>query len=215
MNTKLIACKTLGDELRLVMGRLHLDYEIVWIESGLHNTPNKLNKRLQEELDSISCDRLLTAFGRCGSSLQGLIAGDYEWIIPRVDDCISLLFGSDAAREEYGRQNAAIFLTEGWMRGERNIWVEYQHAVEKYGEETAQDISEMMYGHYRELALLDTGAFPIEKLWNETVCIEEKISLKRKITPATLTYIEKLLTGPWTEEEFYIFPPHTQANLQP
>ena len=110
MKTTLLACETLRNEIEAVIEKKHLKLDLCWIESGLHNTPKKLHARLQEELDSISgCDRLLLGFGRCGNSVLGLRTGDYETIFPRIEDCISLFFGSDEARSTYGREHAAIY----------------------------------------------------------------------------------------------------------
>ncbi|MCC8138930.1 MAG: DUF1638 domain-containing protein [Lachnospiraceae bacterium] len=206
MQTKLLACATLKNELEFLCQRMHISYETIWIESGLHNRPELLHKRIQTELDQITdCDRLLVAFGNCGNALTDLQKGDYEMIIPRVDDCISLFFGSDAVRNAYGREHASIYLTQGWMDGESNIVAEYQHMLDKYGQETADSIIKMMYGHYKELALLDTGVTDIQCLVDETAKVEDIVHLTRRVVPVGLGYLERLLTGPWSEEEFRIF----------
>lgn len=49
------------------------------------------------------------------------------------------------------------FMSKGWLQGERNIWVEYLRAREKYGEDTAREIMAMMFGSYQKLGILDTG----------------------------------------------------------
>ena len=214
MTTKLLACETLKSEIETIIRRNHLDLEPFWIESGLHNMPKKLHGRLQEELDSISgCQRLLLGFGRCGNSVLGLKTGDYETIFPRIEDCISLFFGSDAARNAYGREHAAIYMTEGWLRGESNLFSEYQNLQETYGPETADELISMMYGNYRELALLDTGTCPIRQLYEKTAEAEKILHLKRVCVPATLEYLQQLLTGPWDEKRFCRIPPHSEITI--
>lgn len=119
MRTKLLACATLKNELEFLCQRMHISYETIWIESGLHNRPELLHKRIQAELDQIKdCDRLLVAFGNCGNALTDLQKGDYEMIIPKVEDIVHLT---------------------------------------------------------------------------------------RRVVPVGLGYLERLLTGPWSEEEFRIF----------
>ena len=214
MKVKVLACETLRDEIESIIQKNKLDFEIIWLESGLHNTPKKLHKCIQEKLDSVTgCDRLLMALGRCGNSVLDLMTGDYETIMPKVEDCISLFFGSDKARNDYGREHAAIYMTEGWLRGESNIISEYNHMLEKYGEDTARDIIEMMYGHYRELALLDTGVYPIECLFEETEAVEKIIGLKRACVSAKIDYLEQLFLDPMDTEKFWIFPPHTKIVI--
>jgi len=214
METVLVACKTLEDELSAAKQATGTNYETVWIESGLHDVPNKLTARLIEVLGCISADRVLLAMGFCGNSVQGIRAGSYELIIPRVDDCISLLLGSIEARAKVSDEYAAYFLTEGWMRGERNLWVEYQYTFDKYGEEKALHIAEMMFGHYRTLGLLDTGIAPIEPLVESTRIIAETLKLEQKIIPASVGYLELLLTGPWPADKFLVKSPGEEITLK-
>ena len=84
--------------------------------------------------------------------------------------------------------------------------------MEKYGEETGKEIFQMMLGNYRSLALLDTGCYSMEKAGAEAKNIAGTLELEYKILPATLDYMKKLLTGPWTEEEFLIVPPHSMVQ---
>ena len=133
-------------------------------------------------------------------------------IFPRVDDCISLLLGSCKRRMEISREHGTYFLTEGWLKGERNIWKEYEYTMDKYGEETGKEIFSMMLGNYRSLALLDTGCYSMEKAGAEAENIAKTLELEYKVLPATLDYMKKLLAGPWTEEEFLVIPPHSMVQ---
>jgi hypothetical protein len=216
MRTLIVACRTLEDELNFALKKTKLEYPVEWIESGLHNTPKKLNARLREVLDSVEADRVLLAMGFCGDSIQGITPKSFELIVPRVDDCISLLIGSMEARAKVSREHAAYFLTEGWMRGERNLAVEYQYTLEKYGEEEAQSIAKAMYGHYRTLGLLDTGIRPLQPLIESTKKIADTLKLEQKVIPATVAYIEQLLKGPWRGDSFIVKAPGeeiTSADL--
>lgn len=208
MKQCVVACQTLRDELEYVLGTLENKPDVIWIESGLHNTPKKLHLRLQETLDGINeYNRVFLLFGLCGNAILGLTAGNFHMIIPKVDDCISLLIGSQALRDKIGREKAAYFLTDGWLRGERNIWVEYQYSIQKFGKETADDIAKTMYGHYKALGLLDTPAAPIEQLVEKTKMISETFELKQIILPATTQYIKELLSGVWPAEKFVVIQP--------
>jgi hypothetical protein len=203
----IVACKTLEAELLFAMRKARLDYPVEWLEAGMHNDTEKLAVSLQGALDRIEAQRVLVVMGFCGNSVQGIRAGGFELIIPRVDDCISLLLGSVQARAEISSKYAAYFLTEGWMRGKRNLWAEYQETLEKYGEEKAQSVSEMMYSHYRTLCLLDNGVEPIEPLVEKTKIIADILGLEQIVIPATIAYIERLLTGPWEKDRFLIKTP--------
>jgi hypothetical protein len=208
MKTVIIACRTLEDELRYAMKKTGVTYPVQWLESGLHEIPKKLNEKLQEVLDQIDAQRVLLVLGTCGNAVLGIRTGDFELIMPRVDDCISLLLGSVRNRTAISDEYAAYFLTDGWMRGERNLWVEYQYTADKYGESEAQNIMNLIYRHYRTLALLDSGTVPIGPLVESTKIIADTLKLEQKIIPATISYIELLLTGPWNGAAFIVKLPH-------
>ncbi|HVO71935.1 MAG TPA: DUF1638 domain-containing protein, partial [Aggregatilineaceae bacterium] len=64
---------------------------------GLHNTPKRLRRTLQDEIDAIQpgeCDAILLAYGICGTSTLGLAARHTPLVIPRTHDCIALYLGS-------------------------------------------------------------------------------------------------------------------------
>ena len=213
MNSIIVACKTLEAELNEAMNFTGVEYPPVWIESGLHNTPKKLKAKLTEILSEISADRVLLAMGFCGNSIEGIRAGDFELIIPRVDDCISLLIGSVKKRLEISNELAAYFLTEGWLRGERNLWVEHQYAVDKYGQEMAMSIAETLYGHYRTLGILDSGVDDMDSLLEKTEIIAETLKLEQRVIPATTVYLRQLLSGPWPEGMFLIKSPGSEVTM--
>ena len=213
MDQIIIACQTLRDELLFALKKTGFLATVLWIESGLHNSPAKLHERLQETLDGITgCTRVLLLFGFCGNAVLGLKTGSYELILPRADDCISILFGSNGERKEFEQKNSAYFLTEGWLRGERNLWIEYLHALDKYGEKQAEEIVKIMFGHYKSLALLNTGVNQIEELLVKTKVIAETFNLKQIIAQGTTLYIETLLRGPWVKKYFVSISPNSVIN---
>ena len=193
--------------MQFVIKKTGINYPVKWIESGLHNAPKKLTERLQDVFDNIEAQRVLVAMGFCGNSVQGIKTGGFELIIPRVDDCVSLLLGSVNTRAAISARHAAYYLTEGWLRGERNLWVDYQYTVKKYGEEQAASIVQMMFGNYRTLALLNNGVEPIERLIEKTRVIADTLGLEQIVVPATVAYLEDLLTGPWEDNRFLIKAP--------
>ena len=202
MKTAVIACKTMEDELNWAMERTGSDYPLFWLEQGLHNVPQMLNDAVQTALDAAGAQRVLLAMGFCGNALVGLRVPAVELIVPRVDDCISLLLGSVKRRLEISREYSAYFFTEGWLRGERNIWVEHQHMLETYGEELTEELEKSMFGHYRTLGLLDCGIKPIEPLVEGTKMIADGLHLTQQVIPASARYLADLLTGPWPAERF-------------
>ena len=214
MNTKCaaIVCETIRDEYTDAAAKCGRHYETRWIESGQHNFPEKLRGAIQRELDCITASRVLLCFGTCGNAMIGLETREFELIMPRVDDCISLLIGSVAERMRISAAGASYFLTAGWLRGERNIYVEYEYAIKKYGEETGKSIMSMMLASYKNLVLLDTGRLDADSVKTESEMIAEKLGLDLRVVSASVDYISELLTGPYPAERFFVFPPNTKIK---
>lgn len=214
MKTLIISCQTLKNELLAAMEKTGCKYDVVWIEARLHNLKDKLKKAVQDILDEAdSYERILFATGFCGNSISGLENRQAVLIIPKVDDCISLLLGGCRNRTPWMN---SYFLTEGWIEGQNNIWNEYQYALGKYGPKRADRIFHMLFANYSRIALLDTGCYHLAPSLKEARRIADTFSLDCEIVPAGTEYIEKLLTGLWDEERFLTVSPGqtiTAANL--
>ncbi|CEP66584.1 Domain of unknown function DUF1638 [Moorella glycerini] len=210
----IVACQTISDEVNKLLEEMQVEYPIIWIESGLHNYPERLKKRLTDEITHLdNVDTVILAFGYCGNALLGLSSPKAHIVVPRVDDCISLLLGSVKRRLEFTRRTACYFLTRGWMVYENNIMREYERCVARYGEKRASRIMHTIMGHYRRLVLIDTGAFPLEQCVKESLAFAQKMGLEHEVVPGSLDYLKKLLWGPW-DDDFIVLPPGKPLTLK-
>ena len=214
MSRMIVACKTLKNELNTAMAVCGCSYEIRWIESGLHNFPKKLHNTLQDILDQcVGCDEVLLVMGVCGNSVVGIRTHGFKLVIPRIDDCISLLLGSVTQRRHSSVSGSTYFMTEGWLEGERNIWKEYEYTVNKYGAELFKEIFDTMFQNYRNLALIDTGCYDMKKAIAETQEIAKKLNLTYIQIPGTIDYLIELLSLEWDPERFIIVEPHSSLEM--
>ncbi|SPF31477.1 conserved hypothetical protein [Syntrophobacter sp. SbD1] len=214
MQTVILACNTIRDELEKAASETACPYGFIWIESGLHLVTESLRRRLQEELDRMNgASRVLMAFGLCGNAVAGLKSGSHQLVIPRADDCITLLLGSREDRELCSRQGGIYFLTKGWLEGEVNIWEEYRTVLAKFGPKKTDMIYKKMLAHYKFLGLIDTGAYDLPGLVPHVSEISAALNLELIILKGTDRYLKRLLSGPWDEDHFIIIPPSTTIDL--
>ncbi|MBO7702648.1 MAG: DUF1638 domain-containing protein [Eggerthellaceae bacterium] len=212
----MIACTTLRTEIEHVMDVHGITRPVIWLENQLHIVPAKLKSELQNALSSVQdADRVLLGYGNCGNVVPGLESGDFELIVPRLDDCISLMLGSQFYRQWFSDEHKAFYLTDGWTGGKSTIDHEFASMYEDYGEEEANEVMAMMYAHYSTMAYLDTGLYDIAGLMQETAHLCEVIGVKQVIEPATLAYVEQLVCGPWPEELFVRVGPHEMIEADP
>lgn len=210
MKTCLIACRTIEEELLYIEKTEGVSYETFWLPSGLHNVPRQLQDTLQETVDYAQqkgYDRLLLAMGYCGNAVAGIHADTADIYIPRVDDCISLLLGSVHRREELTAGHGTYFLTKGWLQGEKNISIEYDYALHKYGEKRGKQIFAMMLSHYKRIGVIDMKAYPPEQILPRTEEIARRLGLDHEIFPGDPSFLRRILKGPWDEEHFLHLKP--------
>lgn len=214
MKTVILACNTIRGELELAARRTSCGYDFVWVESGLHLVPGSLRKRIQEELDRLQgVDRVLLGFGFCGHAVADLESRQFELIVPRADDCITLLLGSAETRKRCSEEGGVYFLTKGWLEGEANIWREYQSTVGRYGQQRADRIYERLLSHYKFLGLIDTGAYELAALLPEVQRIAAALKLEPRVFGASAEYLDRFLTGPWDGDDFVVIPPNTRIEF--
>jgi hypothetical protein len=218
MSKILLACSTIRDEVNKSIEVTGFSHPVRWVDSGLHNNTENLRIRLQKELDSISetgeAEEVLLGFGFCGNAIAGLTIKGFSLVIPRVDDCITLVLGSRKRRREISSEAGTYFITRGWLDYERNIWEEYRRTVAKYGKTQANMVFRMMLGSYKRLGVVDTGAYDVEAFIVRAKTMARDLRLKSHLIPGTLTYIEKLLTGPYDDDFLIIKPGETITDQQ-
>ncbi|SJZ70673.1 DUF1638 domain-containing protein [Selenihalanaerobacter shriftii] len=212
MENIIVACNTLRDEIRFVVDDLGVHYPILWIDSGLHNVPNKLNTAIQDQINKIeNVENIILLFGSCGNSLVGLSSSNARIIFPKVDDCISLFLGGNERRQKIDREIASYYFTRGYLRNEANIWQEYTYCVNKYGPEKAEVIFDKMLHNYERLSVIDTGAYKPEEILPEISDMAEEFNLTHEIVKGSLKLVYKAFSGEW-DKDFVIIEPEKVIN---
>lgn len=211
-NTVILCCNTLEDELGLILKRLGLAWPVVWIEAGMHNQPEKLRAHLNTVLAETKARRVLMPLGHCGGACVELITGDFELIIPRVDDCLSLLMGSMERRRETGAQAPTYFLTAGWLRHTESLVNAFARDAERFGEAKARRIYKMMLKHYRRFGFIETGAYSFADEREKIAPLAGDLGIAVETLSSDLSWLNRLLTGPWSSSEFIIVPPHSRLT---
>ncbi len=213
MRTVILACQTIKDELRLALKETGVDYPVIYIEAGLHNRPEALHRRIQEQLEMLdNVETVLMAFGFCGNSLLGIKSSVFTIVVPRVEDCIPLLLGSCETRKVICQEMGTYFTTKGWLDYEQNILWEYDRCVSRYGESRALRVMKTMLGNYLRLMVIDTGAYPVESVTPRTEEFAAKLGLRHVIAPGSLRLLHKLLLGQW-DQEFVVLNPGDELHL--
>ncbi|MCL5076234.1 MAG: DUF1638 domain-containing protein [Chloroflexi bacterium] len=201
---KVLACEVLRDELLHVLPS-HLEYE--FLPYGLHRTPDRLRLEIQKRLDTSEGSTLVLAYGLCGNGTLCLRSGSHGLVLPRVEDCISLLLGSqEARRREALKEPGTYYLTKGWIETGMDPLTEYRCCVEKYGAEKALFVSKTIYAHYTRIALIDTGAYDIARYRTHAQEAAALLGLRYEELPGSLELLRRLAEGNWGHDILTIHP---------
>ncbi|NQW18635.1 MAG: DUF1638 domain-containing protein [Chloroflexi bacterium] len=196
------------------------------MDQGLHVAPGNLRKKLQAQIDLIepdSCDAVLMVYGICGMSTLGLKARHAPLVIPRVHDCVALYLGSHKRYlEEFNAQPGTYWYSADYLERKGKdgggIGASFsgnseelrQEYVEKYGEDNAEYLMEVMgeWGkHYTRAAFIETGTIGGGK-FEETARDEADRrgwNFERLLGDSRL--LDMLLRGEWGEDEFLVVQP--------
>ena len=177
-----VSCSVLAQDFRASAERLGVECDYTFLPGGLHDEPDLLRKRLQEEIDRLSAlpetHRIVLGYGVCGRGTVGIRARRVPLVIPRVQDCIALFMGSDAAyRDQFARYPGTYYVATGWVEGmsEKNRGKEgatdgrprsnnysYGDLVSRYGDANADVVRHFLDSwqrNYQRAAFIDTGLF--------------------------------------------------------
>ena len=202
---KLLACETLRDEIEMLVAQEKIEIETKWMSNELHTHPENLRAALHDEIDaSKDIDELLFAYGNCGNGLVGLKSETSTLIIPKFGDCIDIMLWRCHHLERV--RTYTYFLTQGWLNGGHGLEWEIDYNLKRFGEKRAKKIMDMMYKHYKELMLIDTGAYDVAAAMPRVKRIAKAVDMEPVIQKGDLTPLKKLLLGLW-DEDFCIVKP--------
>lgn len=154
MSLYILACRVLQSMIEPYLRDGHIP--ATFMEYGFHRTPQLMTPALQEELDRVTEPSVfIIGYGLCGNGLAGLKARQHTLIVPRADDCITLLFGSyESYINEFTAEPGTYYLTKGWLESGSHPLKEYRELLEKYDQESADWMMDAMYGNYKRLVLV-------------------------------------------------------------
>jgi hypothetical protein len=200
----MLACAVMEKEiLQFRNGRV----EFRFLDCGLHLTPENMAKAIQSEIDRANeeeYDRILLGYGLCSNGIVGVHTHRCSLIVPRVHDCITLFLGSPKTYKAQSLKHpGTYYLTAGWIEKAPTPISKYRSYAKSYNEKTARWILYEEMKHYTRIALVDTGAYPLEtyrKISRQNAKFLGAYYQELKGSPA---FFMALVAGPW-EKDFLI-----------
>lgn len=180
------------------------------IDSGLHLSPDILRQSLQETINAStnSAERILLGFGLCSQAVVGLRASDCTLVIPKVDDCIALLLGSEQAyKAQFKDEPGTYYLTKSWIESGGSLFDEYGFLVDRYGERKALFLMGRFLKHYTRLVLINTGQYDLDFCRDYCRRTADHFGLRYEEVPGSLSLVERMVHGPH-DDDFVVVGPN-------
>jgi len=207
----MIACQNIQDEITDTMRNAGLNYPVLYLAAGTHDTPDKMRATLQTMIDSLTgIDYLILPMGRCGNATVGLKSNRFSLVLPKCEDCINLVLSKDSLK--VNRPKGTFFFTDGWLRSSMSARKEYDRTVKKYGEEQADLVMNMIYGGYQHFALLDTGLYDLDRAKSQLEPLAKVVSVDFPIIPSPYGVLKKMVKLEFENDNFVVIPPGKTVN---
>jgi hypothetical protein len=205
--TIILACRTVAHELTSAVRRTGAPYPVCWVAPEMHCKPDKLREEVQATLDRLeNVETVILAFGLCGNGLIGVRSEGARLVLPKTEDCISLLLGSQERRSMLAREAPRYYLTRGWLESEKNIAEEYDYCVRKFGAQRGRRLMRTMLKGYRYFTFIETGGYDSAPYIARMEALARDMGLGHQVIEGSPRFFEKLVTGPW-DEEFVVVGP--------
>jgi hypothetical protein len=230
MRIRMLTCEILSREVYLHAAQSPHVVDVTLLGRELHEEPDKLRVALQKAIDETEgkgYDAVALAYALCSNASAGLEARSIPVVLPRAHDCITLLLGS---RERYNtgfRSNpGTYYYTPGWIErvgaDKERISVDgrearekiYQEYVEKYGEENAQYLMDVLHNWQKNYNRALFIRCPIEELRSLDEPVKAKVrgvasenGWTFEETEGDMRLVRKLVFGEWDADDFLVIDP--------
>lgn len=211
MNAVVLSCESLEAYVSAAQYAAGTAYPVIWLKREYHDDPAKMRTHILERLAALppETDTVLVAMGFCGGSWDQVTA-DRRIVLPRVDDCISLLLHTGDDYHPNLKQMGHMYMLDGdpeKFSPERM----FDSLCAKHERWKAEIVFDMWFENYHFLDVIDTGLFDC---YSEAFVAQAQRSAD--LIGSALDYVsgsnrilEKLLHGRWDEQFLIAEPGHT------
>jgi hypothetical protein len=209
---KLIACPAVLGEL--ADGATD-GVDVHKLEAQLHLRPERLKAALQAAVDQADTPgaTIVLGYGLCSNSVLGLKTEHATLVVPRVDDCIAMMLGSNEAfAAENAKECGSYYVAKAYLEECDTIFSEHSSLIEKRGLERAEKMMRLLLKHYTRVVLIDTGRYDLAPYRAQVAEFAERFDLAVEDVPGTTRILDALVDGGWSED-FVVAPPGHELTL--
>jgi len=156
---------------------------------------------------------IVLGYGMCSNAVLGLKTEHATLVVPKVDDCIAMLLGSnDAFAEQSEKARGTYYLGKAYLEECDTILSEHEKLIAKRGVERAEQMMRLLLAHYTRVVLIDTGRYDLEPLREQVAEFAGRFDLAVEDVPGTTRILDELVAGDWGDD-FVVAPPGHELTL--
>ena len=221
MRLQFIVCKVMQREAYYCAARSKNIVDIVLMEQGLHDQPDRLRAEVQKALETTTdihnrpYDATLLGYGLCSNGIAGL-AARIPIVVARAHDCITLLLGSKEKYKQYFDSHRGVYwYSPGWIEHAKQPGKErYEELLEeytrKYGPENAQylmEVEQTWMKEYNWAAYVDWGLGDSDRYREYTKACAEFLNWGYDELRGNPDLMQRMVDGDWNEDDFLVVRP--------
>ena len=214
----IISCHVLWREFCHFASLSENSFDIIFLEQGLHTTPDRLRKELQAAIDRVDngCEAILLGYGLCSNGIEGIVARDTRLVFLRGHDCITFLLGSkERYREYFDGHPGTYWYSPGWIEtgsqpGEERYETTLRSYTDKYGQDNAEYLMQMEQGWftlYSNAAYVDLGFWNADVYREYTQRCADWLGWNYDDLSGDPELMARFVEGDWNVEDFLIVEP--------
>lgn len=214
MNAVILACSSLNRHVDAAQEKMKTDYPVVNVDRKYHEDPKQMREQLMEKLRSLpsEIDTVLVAMGFCGGSWEA-IPLEKRVVIPRVDDCITLLLHTDNVWYPNLKKAGHLYLRDT-DTVEYSLEAMQRKLCEQYGGMNGSMIFNSMFANYTNVDIIDTGVYDCysEEYVTEAQRNADLIRGILDYVEGSNLLLEKLVSGQWDQQFIVVEPGQLLSN---
>ena len=226
LRIRLLACEVFCREVCSLASASPTTCDVEFLPKGLHDLgSDRMLAHLQARVDAAGggYDAVALVYGLCNNGVVGLKARDVKLVIPKAHDCMTLFMGDRRRYRAYFEAHPGTYYrTSGWFEHNRSdgtgeqtvsqrlgLFQAFGELVEKYGEENARYIQEILGNgvvNYDRLTYIDMGLPRDAHFRQQAVAEAAERGWAFDSVMGSLELMRKLLDGQW-DDDFIMVPP--------
>lgn len=193
----MITCGNLAAYAKLAMEKVGISIPLIVMDKKLHNVPEELWNSVFKKMNELPEDiTVLLGYGTCGCKFFHR-EFPRKTVIPRVDDCVSMLMTTKDNFQYNMKKRDAFYLSSN--REYASIAAIQRSCIDQYGEEDGALLMKKWFNNIKKVVMIDTGLGAADSAQNEARLKEEAaiIGADCEHVQGSNIILEKLISRKW------------------